>query len=386
MKSTGMNRHINPNAIESVRPVTGRLRLQMAGAVVMTLLMVMAAPVMAQQTPAPDEPAAEAIPAVASPAEAQAGASAVVFMYHRFGESDYPSTNIRPEQLDAHIAELKRGPYHVMDVGAIVQAIANGESLPDRTVGITIDDAYRSVFDVAWPVFKKHNFPMTVFVSTEQVDTDNSTYMSWDQLRTLVAEGVTIGGHSQHHSHLATMPIAAVKAELAHSAQRFKDELGFVPDLFAYPYGEASLEVREAVLEAGYKAAFGQHSGAFDDSADLFYLPRYALNESYGTPERFLLAANSVPMPVSDITPADYLLQRNPPAFGFTLHGPARDLNCYPSSGVPTMTRLGDARVEIRLDGPVAPGRWRINCTSLGPDNRWRWFGMLYTVPEKTAQ
>jgi len=56
-------------------------------------------------------------------------------------------------------------------------------------------------------------------------------------------------------------------------------------------------------------------------------------------------------------------------------------MNCYPSEGEPTMSRLGEERVEIRLDGPVSSGRWRINCTAMGPDSRWRWFGMLYTVP-----
>ena len=34
---------------------------------------------------------------------AQAADSAVVVMYHRFGESDFPATNIRVDQFEAHI-------------------------------------------------------------------------------------------------------------------------------------------------------------------------------------------------------------------------------------------------------------------------------------------
>lgn len=307
--------------------------------------------------------------------------SSVVFMYHRFGEDEYPSTNIKIDQFKAHVAELTNGSYTVLGVPQIVSALEKGEGLPDRTVGITIDDAYRSVYEIAWPIFRENNMPFTVFVSTEQLDDGFSNYMTWDMVREMAKAGVTIGGHSQHHSHLPDLEIEAVKAELSHSADRFKQELGYVPDIFAYPYGEASDAVIAAVKEAGYKAAFGQQSGAMSVDSDFMYLPRFALNEHYGAMDRFTLAANSLPLAVTDVTPANYTLTRNPPAFGFTLKEAAPNVACYPSDGKATMTRLGDERVEIRLDGPVASGRWRINCTSMGPNSRWQWFGMLYTVP-----
>ncbi|WP_339780558.1 polysaccharide deacetylase family protein [uncultured Thalassospira sp.] len=319
----------------------------------------------------------------ASPVKSATGsASAVVFMYHRFDEGDFPSTNIRVDQLSAHIGELGKSKYHVMDAAEIVSAIRAGKSLPDRTIGLTVDDAYRTFYTVAWPMFKKAGLPVTLFVSTSQLDAGYDSYMTWDMLRDLVKQGVTVGGHSDSHAHLSAVPMAQTKAELEKSAQRFKKELGFVPELFAYPYGEADTEVQKAVRDAGYKAAFGQQSGGFDKTADMFYLPRFALNEHYGSMDRFELAANSLPLDVSDLTPANYTLQRNPPAFGFTLQQPANDVKCYPSEGTATMSRLGEERVEVRLDGPVSLGRWRINCTAGGPDGRWRWLGMLYTVPK----
>jgi len=341
----------------------------------------------------PEVPTTEATAQGAAPSDAplradqemvaQSGdaTSAVVFMYHRFGEGEYPSTNITMEQFDQHVKELTSGPYTVMGVPQIISALADGNGLPDRTIGITIDDAYRSVYEKAWPVFREHNLPFTVFVSTEQLDSGYANYMTWDMVRELSKAGATIGGHSQNHAHLPDFDIDRIKAELANSAARFKEELGYVPDIFAYPYGEASDAVIAAVKEAGYRAAFGQQSGAMHTKSDFMYLPRFALNEHYGAMDRFNLAANSLPLVVSDVTPADYTLTRNPPAFGFTLAESAPSMNCYPSEGEPTMSRLGEERVEIRLDGPVSSGRWRINCTAMGPDSRWRWFGMLYTVP-----
>jgi hypothetical protein len=85
---------------------------------------------------------------------ALAADSAVFLMYHRFGEDAYPSTNVRIEQFEAHVAELTSGKYNVMPVGEILGALRSGKSLPDRTIGITIDDAYLSVYKEAWPRLK----------------------------------------------------------------------------------------------------------------------------------------------------------------------------------------------------------------------------------------
>ena len=62
------------------------------------------------------------------------------------------------------------------------------------------------------------------------------------------------------------------------------------PDLFAYPYGEYSLEVIDIVKEAGFIASFGQNSGIAHGFNGFFELPRFAMNEQYGTRDRLELA------------------------------------------------------------------------------------------------
>jgi hypothetical protein len=66
--------------------------------------------------------------------------SAVILMYHRFGEGSYPNTNVRIDQFEAHIKELSEGPYTVLPVTEIIAALQSGRELPDRTVGITVDE------------------------------------------------------------------------------------------------------------------------------------------------------------------------------------------------------------------------------------------------------
>ena len=182
-------------------------------------------------------------------------------MYHRFGDSRYPSTNIKKEQFMKHINELLKPKYNVINIEKALRAINYVEQIKDRSVVITIDDAYSSVYKYAWPIFKKHNLPFTLFVSTDVIDNKTPGYMNWEQIRTLRDHGVTIGSQTKSHPHMHKLTIEKIIEELSISNKRFIDEIWSAPKYFAYPYGEYNLEVLEQVKQHGFIAAFGQHSG-----------------------------------------------------------------------------------------------------------------------------
>lgn len=331
-----------------------------------------------------------AIPLLGPSLSASAADSAVILLYHRFGESDLPTTSVTIEQLEAHIAYLQSGDYTVLPVPEIIDALATGEPLPERTVGITIDDAARSVLTEAFPRLEAAGFPFSVFVATDSVDQHHARTMSWDEIRQLVEAGVTIGNHSKSHAKMWHRDDAVNRADIEKSQARFTAELGFAPELFAYPYGEYDLALRDLVESMGFAAAFGQHSGAIGRGADLFTLPRFPYNVAYGNMDRFRLTVDSLPLAVADVTPADPLLGPNPPPFGFTVTEPVKSLKqlrCYSSrQGETELEILGEARVEVRVTEPFPPGRSRFNCTMPGPDRRWRWFGVQYIVPSDNPE
>ncbi len=325
---------------------------------------------------------------------AQANSAAVIFMYHRFGEDKFPSTSIKLEQFEAHLTELKSGGYSVMALPKIIKAMETGTALPDKTIALTIDDAYLSVYEVAWPKLKKLGFPFTVFVATDPVDQGIQGYMSWAQIQELSQSGVTIGSQTASHLHMAAADFLTNQRELEKSNNRFIEKLGAQPKLFAYPYGEASENVEELVKNTGFIAGFGQHSGVASKSPDMFYLPRFTLNENYGDIKRFKLAANALALNISDLSPSDPLIDRgndNPPAFGFTITGDAvltkklSQLRCYSSHegnlGITTLGgENGHTRVEIRMKKKLPTGRTRLNCTVPTTEGRWYWFGRQFLL------
>ena len=196
-----------------------------------------------------------------------------------------------------------------------------------------------------------------------------------------------ISEQTSSHPHLPDVSDEQLQKEFMHSNARFNDEIGFVPKLLAYPFGEFGMREKRAAEQAGFIAAFGQHSGVAYANADLYGLPRFAMNENFGSVQRFRLAANALPLRVYDITPHDTVLRdENPPAFGFTVEeglGGLNRLACFASNqdGAVRIERLGDRRMEVRIEKKFAKGRGRINCTMPAGGDRWRWFGMQFYIP-----
>lgn len=335
------------------------------------------------------------MPAPAYAAETDT-ASAVVLIYHRFGERGLPLTNIRLTQFEAHIAELTSGPYNIVSLPEIIDALEKGRALPDRTVAITVDDGFLSAYQEAWPRLKSAAIPLTMFVSTESIDLGQKGYLTWRQIREMVDAGVYIGHHGAEHAHMPARDTARNRADIARASRRFEVELGQSPDIFAYPYGEFGNRDKELVKSMGFRAAFGQHSGAIDLSGagetDMFALPRFPMNENYGDIDRLKLAVNALPFPVRDVLPADTLLtaETNPPYFGFTAGEDIIGLGalgCFASGqNAPLkINRLGERRVEVRMESAFAPGRGRINCTLRHRSGRWHWLGRQFVIPDPTA-
>ena len=308
--------------------------------------------------------------------------SVAVFVYHRFGENDYPSTNIRINQFKKHLDELTKNNYNVVSTEEIINALINNKDLPEKTVALTIDDAFFSIYKKAWPLLKEKKLPFTIFVSTGPVKSNSKNYMNWEQIKEMVNHGVTIGHHTKNHLHLVTKEKEKIISEIEEANNDFLKNLGYVPDIFAYPYGEYSSEVKQ-ITKSYFKAAFGQQSGGIYNGIDIFELPRYSLNEQYGDLKRFKFAANSYGLKIKNILPENKVItDANPPLLGFTLLDDLEgSLKCYPSHNIKAdLIKLGNKRIEVRFNKAFPKGRTRVNCT-INDNTKWRWSGFQFLNP-----
>lgn len=310
---------------------------------------------------------------------------AVILLYHRFGEDDIPSTNTTLAEFEAHLAHIKAENYRVVPLDVIVAAFEDGTPLPDKAVAITVDDAYSSFYEEGWPRLKNAGYPVTLFVTTEPVDNQRPGYMSWAEIAEIAEHPLgSIGHHGTTHNSFAFMGEAEIDSELQKASARFEAELGARPAAFAYPYGEANRAALSWVEARGFRAAFGQHSGAAGPGLNRYFLPRFPVTGPYGDIERLRQALNTQPMPVADIDATGLALADGDRPFRLSLTGlaPALDpgrIGCFSGDGqrltIAALDTPQQTAVTAERKPPLPEGRLRINCTHPAPGGGFYWLG-----------
>ena len=76
----------------------------------------------------------------------------LAIMYHRFEENKYPSTNIRLDIFKKHINLIKENNLHFYDPGEF--SINFEKVKKQKKILLTIDDAFTSFYENAWPILK----------------------------------------------------------------------------------------------------------------------------------------------------------------------------------------------------------------------------------------
>lgn len=101
--------------------------------------------------------------------------------------------------------------------------------------------------------------------------------LGWDEVATLrvTHPGFTLGCHTRDHLDLTALEPAARAAELRAGARDLAEHAPDASRWFSCPYNRCDADVREAVAEAGFVAAFGREAAErVGCTTDRFTLPR----------------------------------------------------------------------------------------------------------------
>jgi peptidoglycan/xylan/chitin deacetylase (PgdA/CDA1 family) len=185
-----------------------------------------------------------------------------VLCYHNLGPQSKGRLLLGASQFEQQMRYLKAQGYRVISLSDFVDWLQLKRQLPKRAVVLTFDDGYRAFREYAYPILKELGFPATLFVYTDYVGAGRNA-LSWEELRTLAAEGFDVQAHSKTHADLRRAPgetdaqfSARMQSELGDPLKLFQRHLGRTSQLLAYPYGRVDDDVQAKVKEHGYVAAF----------------------------------------------------------------------------------------------------------------------------------
>jgi len=231
-------------------------------------------------------------------------------------------------EFEKHLRYFRNTGTVVMTLDEVADLIETGGVLPSRAVILTIDDADRSVYELAFPMLKKYGMKAHLFVPTAKVgkpwsDLDVCT---WEQLSEMETSGyMLVGSHTrdlhfkvkvdgelepvffhpgqvpessrlrnlntlsrqarapvptgipENLAEILSGPYAAVAADLVASRMDLLTGATAKSTWLAWPYGFASDELDSLSRAAGFRGTVSLNPEAFTASDTSLQVGRFAL-------------------------------------------------------------------------------------------------------------
>ncbi len=277
--------------------------------------------------------------------------------------------------------------FKALTFGKAVDYINNPEiEYSEKVACLTIDDGYSSFKSNAMPLLKKFGYPATLFINSESVG--GGSYLDWNELKEVHNQGIEIGNHSHSHAYFLNIVkrdrIAIFKKDAQKCQEEIHRNLGFYPDVFAYPYGEFTPEMKTVLKELNFKAAAAQNSGIMH-LHDNYSIPRFPMAGPYVKIEGFIEKANMKALRVKSENPESFLMKgQNPPHITIEIDTSAIDIsryNCF-TSGACETTLIGNI-MTIQAKTKLQKRRTLYTITAPSKKgNAWHWYSHLWIQAE----
>jgi peptidoglycan/xylan/chitin deacetylase (PgdA/CDA1 family) len=314
---------------------------------------------------APPTPSPTA-PKIAKPVVDQT-AQVLVFGWHRFVDKvRRPDTEITPQDFEKQMQELKDRGITVIGMQDLLAWKRGDKNIPPRCAVLTLDDGWKSQYEVGWPILKKFGYPFTLFIYTEGVRGGHfggGEAMTWEMLSEMRDAGVDIEAHSATHQDLRKPYDKVAKKrlsppeyeqwlqnEIVGSKQLLEQKLGIKVNCFAVPYGFYNEHIKEVCRNAGYEAIFTVYGQPITFNAPADSLGRYLMEAN--KPKVFTDAVKLIGTSAGG-------------AAAVAEVGPA-NLSTQPADGETVRTALPLIKANLSRIGVIDPGSMQMRVSGLG--------------------
>ncbi len=313
------------------------------------------------------------------------------FIYHRFGDSRYPTTNVSTENFRSHLDYLKEDQFEVLSFSDAIKYLKDDQ--PEKKVAvITVDDGFRSFYENGLPLLEKYGFPATLFINTETVG--GSSYMNWEEIKDASERGIEIGNHTHSHAFFLNQApekrYSLFEEEIRLCQQLIQENLNIKSTVFAYPYGEFDQKMKEIVQNAGFVAAAAQNSGVISNDSDLMACPRFPMATGFSDIQGFKLKANALPLKVMGLPDNHIISDSYKPDLNLTIEKDELRLNemqCFIQGGDCKLNLEQSAdneySISVEPDQSIRNRRRTLyTLTVQDKNNQWYWLSHLWINPK----
>jgi peptidoglycan/xylan/chitin deacetylase (PgdA/CDA1 family) len=202
-----------------------------------------------------------------------------ILTYYGFSENKAGELTVTQKAFKEQMRFIREHGYRVIPLDHFVDFLDFKGQIPEKSVVITFDDGWRSVYDFAFPILKDYGFPATLFIYTDFIGSKKG--LSWGQIRELAENGMDIQCKTKTHRNMAKFNkkesfkeyFEALEAEISQSKRLIEQKLNKPCKYMAYPYGETNNLVIALLKKHGYRAAF-----TVKRSSNPFYVNNYMIH------------------------------------------------------------------------------------------------------------
>ena len=215
-----------------------------------------------------------------------------ILMYHHFTTgNDVNSATVSQANFERQMNYLYENGYTTIHLNQLEDFIDAKIQLPAKTVVITMDDGYRSNYEIAYPILKKYHMRATQFPIVENIGTLSETtnsarlpHCSESEMKAM-RDVFDFQSHTYNTHHLTANKKSAlitknyneVYADLSKASTRLA-MLDYPPYAFSYPYGAYNDTVKQALKNIGVRMAVTVRPGRVTRQSNKLELPRYNIS------------------------------------------------------------------------------------------------------------
>lgn len=219
-------------------------------------------------------------PVRAASAKVKDGVKVPIIMYHSLlkEKSKQNAYVISPDSFEQDLKYLKRKGYTAVVMSDLIDYVGKNKELPAKPIMLTFDDGYYNNYYYAYPLAKEYR--MKIIISPVGSYTDKFTngdcdhpdysYCKWSELNEMMKSGyVELQNHSYdlHSSSGSRLGAKKLKSEsvsayttlltadLSKMQQKMKENTGYTPTAFVYPFGAISYASTPVIKSLGFKGS-----------------------------------------------------------------------------------------------------------------------------------
>lgn len=331
---------------------------------------------------------------------------ASILQYHHVNTSTPAVTSISPEQFEAHLELIQSEGFQVISLELVIDMIKLGAPFHKKTIAITFDDNYASIYHNAFPLLKSRKWPFTIFVNPKSISksesaSDSNFILSWNQLKEMKSHGAIISNHTNNHWHLLkqnpdespTQWKNRIKQDIQSAQSMLEKKLGKTPKWVAYPYGEFDNKLKKLISDMGY-LGFSQQSGGVNHTTNWQSIPRFPASGIYANAATLNTKINSEPFEIYSERPENKirLAGESAPSIEIIVNSNNvrhKQLTCYFSGKKiysESLVRGNKLIINAQLEGPLPFGRSRYNCTAPSTKGHYFWYSMPFVSTNEQLQ